>query len=149
MNDTHRPGVFTTLRLGKKYMNSWPREKSLAVIFPENRICRATQFGIRFMPPIAVFILCWQIAFHAQIGPAIATAVFACSLPIQGLWWLGKRASKPLPAVTLEWFHTIREKLQSSGQVVSLPSGEITYLNLAELLKRAFKQLDKAFLDEL
>ncbi|QGX91846.1 DUF412 domain-containing protein [Tatumella sp. TA1] len=149
MDDTHRPGMFTTLRLGKKYMKSWPLEKSLSAIFPENRVCRATQFGIRFMPPIAVFILCWQITFHAQIGPAIATAVFACSLPLQGLWWLGRRAVKPLPSVTLEWFHTIREKLHTSGHIVTPPQGEVTYQHLAELLMRAFKQLDKAFFDEL
>ncbi|SER09003.1 hypothetical protein SAMN05216522_11141 [Rosenbergiella nectarea] len=149
MNDTHRPGLFSTLRLGKKYMKSWPQEKSLSAIFAENRVCRATQFGIRFMPPIAIFILCWQLAFHAQIGPAIVTAVFACSLPVQGLWWLGKRACKPLTGGTLEWFHTIREKLQTSGQTINLPQGEVTYQHLAELLMRAFKQLDKAFLDEL
>lgn len=149
MNDSHRPSGFRTLRLGQTYMKSWPTEKRLSAIFPENRICRATRFGIRFMPPIAVFILCWQIGFQAQLGPAIATAVFAFSLPLQGLWWLGKRSNKPLPPSTLAWFHTIREKLADSGQSTQLPSGEVTYQNLADLLKRAFKQLDKAFLDEL
>ncbi len=149
VNNSPQAGGIKTFTLGQRYMKSWPTEKRLAVIFPENRICRATQFGIRFMPPLAIFVLCWQIAFHAQVGPAVATAIFACSLPLQGLWWLGKRSTKPLPASTLAWFHTIREKLADSGQATHLPDGEVTYQNLADLLRRAFKQLDTAFLDEL
>ena len=36
-----------------------------------------TRYAIRFMPPIAVFTLCWQIALGGQLGPAVATALFA------------------------------------------------------------------------
>ncbi len=120
MNDTHRPGLFATLRLGKKYMKSWPQEKSLSAIFPENRVCRATQFGIRFMPPIAVFILCWQLAFHAQIGPAIATAVFACSLPVQGLWWLGNRRLMQERGLWNDTAEAAAERHESQGRSVTL-----------------------------
>ncbi len=55
------------------------------------------------MPPIAVFTLCWQIALGGQLGPAVATALFALSLPMQGLWWLGKRSVTPLPPAVLNW----------------------------------------------
>ncbi len=44
-----------------------------------------TRYAIRFMPPIAVFTLCWQIALGGQLGPAVATALFALSLPMQGI----------------------------------------------------------------
>ncbi|MEA7538814.1 metallopeptidase TldD-related protein, partial [Salmonella enterica subsp. enterica serovar Virginia] len=43
-----------------------------------------------------VFTLCWQIALGGQLGPAVATALFALSLPMQGLWWLGKRSVTPV-----------------------------------------------------
>lgn len=149
MNNRHKIGWLMILQQGRRYMKSWPQEKRLAVIFPENRISLATAFGIRYMPPLAAFILCWQISFHAQLGPSIATALFAASLPLQGLYWLGKRAMQPLPPTILNWFHTIREKLLDTGQAIALPEGQVTYQNLAELLKRAFKQLDRTFLDEL
>lgn len=39
-----------------------------------------------------------------QFGPAVATALFALSLPMQGLWWLGKRSVTPLPLQSLTGF---------------------------------------------
>ncbi|SUX84739.1 Uncharacterized protein conserved in bacteria [Citrobacter koseri] len=44
-------------------------EKRLAPVFVENRVIRMTRYAIRFMPPIAVFTLCWQIALGGQLGP--------------------------------------------------------------------------------
>ncbi|MEH2921025.1 terminus macrodomain insulation protein YfbV [Samsonia erythrinae] len=137
------------LQHGQHYMNTWPIEKQLAPVFPENRVVRATRFGIRVMPPLAVFTLTWQIALGGQLGPAIATALFACSLPLQGLWWLGRRSVTPLPATLAQWFHDIRHKLQESGQTLAPLEEAPTYQTLADVLKRAFKQLDKTFLDDL
>ena len=80
---------------------------------------------------------------------AIATALFACSMPMQGLWWLGRRSVTPLPPTLLQWFHEVRNKLTEAGQAVAPVEGTPTYQSLADLLKRAFKQLDKTFLDDL
>lgn len=102
-----------------------------------------------FYAPIAVFTLCWQIALGGQLGPAVATALFALSLPMQGLWWLGKRSVTPLPPAILNWFYEVRGKLQESGQVLAPVEGKPDYQALADTLKRAFKQLDKTFLDDL
>ncbi|MCS5808954.1 DUF412 family protein [Klebsiella pneumoniae subsp. pneumoniae] len=41
-------------------------------------------------------------------GPAVATALFALSLPMRGLWWLGKRSVTPLPPSILNWFYEVR-----------------------------------------
>jgi uncharacterized membrane protein YfbV (UPF0208 family) len=101
------------------------------------------------MPPLAVFTLTWQIAMGGQLGPAVATALFACSLPMQGLWWLGKRSVTPLPPTLLRWFHEVRTKLEAAGQAIAPVEGKPTYQALADLLKRAFKQLDRTFLDDL
>ena len=109
----------------------------------------ATRYAIRIMPPIAIFTLCWQIALGGQLGPAVATALFALSLPMQGLWWLGKRSVTPLPPSILNWFYEVRGKLQEAGQALAPVDGKPDYQALADTLKRAFKQLDKTFLDDL
>ena len=137
------------LQRGQHYMKTWPAEKRLAPVFPENRVARATRFGIRIMPPLAVFTLTWQIALGGQLGPAIATALFACSLPLQGLWWLGRRSVTPLPPTLAQWFHEIRHKLLESGQALAPLEEAPTYQTLADVLKRVFNQLDKTFLDDL
>lgn len=148
-NDSGSVSGFKLFQHGQHYMKTWPAEKRLAPMFPENRIISVTRFAIRFMPPLAVFMLSWQIALGGQLGPAVATALFACSLPMQGLWWLGKRSVTPLPPALLRWFHEVREKLVQSGQAIAPVEGKPTYQALADVLKRAFKQLDKTFLDDL
>ncbi len=91
-------------------------EKRLAPVFVENRVIRMTRYAIRFMPPIAVFTLCWQIALGGQLGPAVATALFALSLPMQGMWWLGKRSVTPLPPSILNWFYEVRVNCKKPGR---------------------------------
>ena len=148
-NTPAKPGLFRALRLGKRYAATWPAVKQLAPVFPENRVIKSTQFCIRFMPPLSVFTLTWQIALGGALGPAVATALFACSLPLQGLWWLGRRAATPLPAGLLSWFYEIRAKFAEAGIAIAPVEGTPDYMALAELLKRAFKQLDNSFLDDL
>ncbi|BDH45081.1 UPF0208 membrane protein YfbV [Salmonella enterica subsp. enterica serovar Choleraesuis] len=140
---------FSFFRRGQHYAKSWPLEKTLAPVFIENRLIRATRFAIRFMPPIAIFTLCWQIALGGQLGPAVATALFAISLPMQGLWWLGKRSVTPLPPAVLHWFYEVRGKLEEAGQALAPLERQPDYQALAEILKRAFSHLDKTFLDDL
>ncbi|GAE11887.1 hypothetical protein YP1_053_00030 [Yersinia pseudotuberculosis NBRC 105692] len=53
---------FQVLQRGQHYMKTWPADKRLAPVFPENRVTVVTRFGIRFMPPLAIFTLTWQIA---------------------------------------------------------------------------------------
>lgn len=148
-NDAGSPGWFGLFQRGQHYMKTWPADKRLAPVFPENRVVTATRFAIRFMPPLAIFTLTWQIALGGQLGPAIATALFACSLPMQGLWWLGKRSVTPLPPTLLHWFHEVRARLEEAGQAIAPVDGKPTYQALADLLKRAFGQLDRTFLDDL
>ncbi len=148
-NDASNPGWFGLFQRGQHYMKTWPADKRLAPMFPENRVVTATRFAIRFMPPLAIFTLTWQIAMGGHLGPAIATALFACSLPMQGLWWLGKRSVTPLPPTLLHWFHEVRSKLKEAGQAIAPVDGKPTYQALADVLKRAFKQLDRTFLDDL
>lgn len=102
--DNRSVNFFSLFRRGQHYSKTWPLEKRLAPVFVENRVIKMTRYAIRFMPPIAVFTLCWQIALGGQLGPAVATALFALSLPMQGLWWLGKRSVTPLPLLSSTGF---------------------------------------------
>jgi len=68
---------------------------------------------------------------------------------MQGLWWLGKRAGTPLPPALLQWFNEVRSKLEEAGQAIAPVEGKPTYQALADVLKRAFRQLDRTFLDDL
>lgn len=140
---------FSLFGRGQRYAKTWPMDKRLAPVFLENRVIRLTRFAIRYMPPVAVFTLAWQLSLGGQLGPAVATALFACSLPLQALWWLGKRSITPLPAATLAWFYELREKFKAADMALAPVDGQPDYQALADLLKRAFKQLDKTFLDDL
>lgn len=110
-----------------------------------------------FVPPAMPSASCRQSPFYPLLadsswrpaGPAVATALFALSLPMQGLWWLGKRSVTPLPPSILNWFYEVRGKLQEAGQALAPVEGKPDYQALADTLKRAFKQLDKTFLDDL
>lgn len=117
-------------------------------MFIENRIIRATRYAIRIMPPIAILPSAGRWLLAASWA-AVATALFALSLPMQGLWWLGKRSVTPLPPSILNWFYEVRGKLQEAGQALAPVEGKPDYQALADTLKRAFKQLDKTFLDDL
>lgn len=96
MND--KVGLVRSLRSGQKYMDSWPMRKELNLLFPEQRIIKATRFGIKVMPAIAAISVLTQMVFsNLQAMPqAVIIALFAISLPLQGVWWLGNRANTQL-----------------------------------------------------
>lgn len=138
-------------RSGQTYMKEWPMRKELAPMFPEVRVIKATGFGIKYMPAVAVVSLALQISFYGQaafqeitaLAPAIMVALFALSMPLQGLWWLGTRASTELTPGLVAWYHELYEKIAQTGQAQEPAPSKLTYLDLAYLLKRAFKQLDR------
>uniref|UniRef100_UPI001EF950E3 terminus macrodomain insulation protein YfbV n=1 Tax=Enterobacter bugandensis TaxID=881260 RepID=UPI001EF950E3 len=93
-----------------------------------------------------IFTLCWQIALGGQLGPAVATALFALSLPMQGLWWLGKRSVTPLPPSILNWFYEVRGKLQEAGQALAPVEAVAEHLWVA--LKHEITYRKPAFLED-
>ena len=102
---------FSIFKQGQIYLNTWPLEAKLGIIFPENRIMKATSFAQKFMPFVAVFAILWQ-QFYAKndlmaFSIAILTALFALLIPFQGLYWLGKRANTPLEHQSSLSFHVL------------------------------------------
>lgn len=136
-------------RDGQKYMTEWPMHPQLTPIFPENRVIKATKFAITVMPAVAVISVLMQIAFvnYAGLPQAMIMALFALSLPLQGLWWLGKRRETQLPPALAGWYREIHEKLVSEGDGVKPIKARPRYKELAQILNRAFKQLDRSALE--
>ncbi|WP_299021402.1 terminus macrodomain insulation protein YfbV [uncultured Photobacterium sp.] len=134
---------------GQHYMATWPMRKELTAMFPEARYIRATKFANRVMPAVAVMSVLSQMAFHNYdaLPQAIAVALFALSMPLQGLWWLGKRSRTDLPPSLASWYREIHDKIISEGYAMQPLKSRPRYLELAQVLNRAFKQLDKASLE--
>lgn len=143
---------FNTLKQGQLYLNTWPLVAKLGMIFPENRIIKSTVFAQRFMPFLAVFAVVWGSLFGqglSTLAATVLTAVFALFIPLQGLYWLGKRAQKPLPAQSAVCFGKISDRLKAKNIALPQIKGEPTYQHLAEILKLAEQKLDKHFWEEL
>lgn len=140
-----------TLHRGQEYSTIWPQERRLAAMFPESRIIAATRFGIKTMPALITLSLMLQFQFGApDYWPSVvASALFLASLPMQGYYWLGKRADTRLPPSLREWYLQIHEKITAAGGRISEPVSRPRYFELGETLNTAFKQLDKSFIREL
>lgn len=144
---------FSTLKQGQIYLQTWPLEAKLGIIFPENRIIKATKFAQKFMPFMAVFAVVWQ-QFYAKtdltaLAIAILTALCALVMPLQGLYWLGKRAKSPLEPQSSQWFYEISERLRKQHESSPTMQDKPTYQHLAEVLQKAQQKLDKAFWQEI
>lgn len=145
----NKVGLFVSLKDGQKYMELWPMRRELNPLFPEQRVIRATKFGIAVMPAIAAISLLTQMVFstYGAMPQAIITALFAISLPIQGIWWLGHRSNKALPPALASWYHELHQRLTESGYALEPIKPSLRYKELAILLNRAFRQLDKSTLE--
>lgn len=145
----------TRLKQGDLYLKSFPKIKQLSLIFPEVRIIKATQFAIKFMPFLAAFAIVWQQIYAPHdttaLALAIITALVALGLPIQGLYWLGKRATTSLPPATQNWYDKIARELENEFNVsITLPTGHQTnYQDLANLLNKAQDQFPTDFWQEI
>ena len=144
---------FSVFKQGQYYLNTWPLESKLGIIFPENRVITTTRFAQKYMPFMAVFALIWQQIYAANDGIALAaaglTAFCALLLPLQGLYWLGKRSNTPLEAQSAVWFFEICERLKEIHEPVPFVQEKPTYQHLAEVLKKAQQRLDRAFWQDI
>lgn len=142
-------GLAHNLKSGQKYMDTWPMRKELSPIFPEQRIIKATRFGIKVMPAVAAMSLLAQMSFqNMQAMPqAIVIALFAISMPLQGMWWLGNRSNTILPPALEGWYRELHQKILDTGFALEPVRAKPRYKELAIILNRAFRQLDKQSLE--
>ena len=146
-------GFYRTLKMGQHYLNIWPLEPKLGAIFPENRVIKATLFAQKMMPFLAVLFVVWQQIYargdNMALAVAVLSALFALCLPLQGFYWLGKRAQTALSPQSAVGFHHVLEKLKERQEVIPNFSDKPTYLDLAKLLNLAQKKLPRDFWQEL
>ncbi|WP_047049357.1 terminus macrodomain insulation protein YfbV [Vibrio mexicanus] len=145
----NKVGLVHSLKDGQKYMDTWPMRKELNLLFPEQRIIKATKFGIKVMPAIAAISVLTQLAFQNPnaMPQAVIIALFAISLPVQGMWWLGNRANTQLPPSLAGWYRELHQKIVESGFALEPMKSKPRYKELAQILNRAFRQLDKSALE--
>jgi uncharacterized membrane protein YfbV (UPF0208 family) len=78
---------------------------------------------------------------------AIVVALFAISLPLQGMWWLGHRSHSVLPPALAGWYRELHAKIVETGVALEPAKSKPRYKELAQILNRAFKQLDRSSLE--
>ncbi|CAM2967629.1 MULTISPECIES: terminus macrodomain insulation protein YfbV [Vibrio] len=146
---SNKVGLVHNLRDGQKYMEIWPTRKELNLLFPEQRIIKATKFGVKVMPAIAAISVLTQMAFnnYTAMPQAVIIALFAISMPIHGMWWLGNRANTQLPPALAGWYRELHQKIVESGCALEPLKSRPRYKELAQILNRAFRQLDKHALE--
>ncbi|WP_394248214.1 terminus macrodomain insulation protein YfbV [Vibrio profundi] len=146
---SNKVGLSVSLKDGQKYMDLWPVRKELNAIFPEQRIIKATRFGIKVMPAIAAISVLTQMAFnnYQAMPQAVVVALFAISMPLQGIWWLGNRSNTVLPPALASWYRELHQKIVESGFALEPMKAKPRYKELAAILNRAFRQLDKSAME--
>ena len=80
---------------------------------------------------------------------AVLSALFALCLPLQGFYWLGKRAQTALSPQSAVGFQRVFEKLRETQDTLLSFPDKLTYLDLAKLLNLAQKKLPRDFWQEL
>ncbi|WP_038150147.1 terminus macrodomain insulation protein YfbV [Vibrio litoralis] len=142
-------GFIHRFKDGQQYMDLWPVRKELAPMFPEQRIIKATKFGIKVMPAVAAMSVLLQMSLqnYNAMPQAIVIALFAISLPLQGIWWLGTRSNTVLPPSLANWYRELYQKVAESGAAQEPIKSNPRYKELASMLKRAFRQLDESALE--
>lgn len=139
---------FDVVRQGDIYLKSWPTQKTLNSLFIDSKVAFYTRLSIKVIPVFVILIIALNVHFPYFLDwSATATLVlFLMGLPVQGLYWLGKRSNLFLPNQLLPWYAAIEKKLNKSYSQDEVMVQRPRYLDLARLLKNAFKRGGDNFL---
>ena len=142
--------LYATVRAGWTYSKECPAQPEQNSFFIERKVILLTSITARFMPLSA---LCCSALQYWLLGAdylpqILAMLFFLASLPLQGWYWLGVRAATPLPPAVAAWYQQIRVKMQQQGIELASLKAPGCYRDLAQLLTKAYQQLDKTFVRE-
>lgn len=128
--------LLKTFAQGQHYASLWPRHAIVAAL-PEATVVPAVAFAARWMPALAVvnFLVQFNWQGSAMIPQAIVTSLFLLSIPLQGWYWLGKRAHTQLPPRLQQWY------LELMAKLALRPHERATYLALVIALNKALREL--------
>lgn len=131
-------------RQGWQYMKVWPNHAVVGAL-PEAQVIPLTRLVSWLLPVAAVanFAVQWTWLGADYAGTIIAASVFLLVLPLQGYYWLGKRAYSQLPLHLRAWYFELQARLQATGHDVRLPSHRPgpCYIDLAVILRKALSSL--------
>lgn len=132
---------------GQTYMSICPQDRELAYSFPELKIINYIKTATKFLPPLIVGLIVWQYYMNAQIAVTSITILFALSLPIQGIFWLGKRSQSPLPLNLVDCYNHIRTQLISKNVLANSKKNDnkLTFEDFMNLLNLAKIHLGSYF----
>lgn len=128
-------------------MSICPQDRELAYSFPELKIINYIKTATKFLPPLIVGLIVWQYYMNAQIAVTSITILFALSLPIQGIFWLGKRSQSPLPLNLVDCYNHIRTQLISKNVLANSKKNDnkLTFEDFMNLLNLAKIHLGSYF----
>lgn len=141
---------FDVIKQGDKYLQTWPKQRVLNCLFIDSKIAFYTRRSIKVMPAFIFLSIALNIIQPASLGwPIMLTFIlFLLGLPVQGLYWLGKRSQELLPNRLLPWYTAIQEKLYGNRTEQTMMQYRPSYWDLALLLKNAFKIGGDKFLQD-
>lgn len=132
---------------GKLYMRICPQDKELAYSFPEIKIINYIKTATKYLPPLIIALIVWQYYMHTQIAVTVITILFMLSMPIQGIFWLGKRAQSPLPLNLVDSYNYIKSRLIEKKILVNdkNTANKLTFEELMKLFNLAKIHLGSYF----
>lgn len=132
-----------TLGLGADYSVAWPLQPELAVMFPEQKLIPLLNISTKVIPALMVIGTYLQMQWgNPSYWPTLFISfLFSISLPIQGYFWLGKRAETALPPSLSRWYREINSKMNCR-----VSASRPNYFDLAKTLRKAFERLDRTFI---
>lgn len=142
--------LIKSFKTGQKYMAICPKDKEFATSFPEIRVIAYIKLANKYLPPVLAFLFLCQYYLNTSLVLIIITAIFAISLPLQGLFWLGKRACSPLPLNLLSYYDDIKQKLVKKQVLInnSKHNEPLNYMAFMQLINLAKQHLGKHFDDD-
>lgn len=131
---------FDVIRQGDRYLQSWPKQRILNCLFIDSKVTFYTRLAIKTIPAFIALIIVFNLFFPTLLNWQTTSIfiLFLLGLPIQGLYWLGKRSQQLLPNQLLPWYGAIHKKLSSNRGEQAVILQRPNYFDLALLLKRAF-----------
>lgn len=133
--------------MGDYYLQSWPKQRVLNSLFLDSKVVLYTRFAIKIAPLFVVMIAMLTVFYPAlfTVPATIIFILFVFSMPLQGLYWLGKRSATFLPDRLLPWYAEVEKTLKNYNEG-SITTSRPCYLDLALLLKNGFKRGGDNFL---
>ncbi|WP_268245250.1 terminus macrodomain insulation protein YfbV [Thalassotalea profundi] len=132
--------VIEIFKLGRKYMELWPKKAELNHYFDEYRAVQIGRLVYRYLPAMALFVLIMQLYFGGAdiLAQALVYFLFLLSIPLQAVVMLGVKADKFLPPALADWYRRGVAKVNEQDGDIKLSIRRPRYLDLATLLNVSY-----------